>query len=132
MLNMAGSSPSGNAAKPLELVGQINPDLFRLDGNLNAREIPISLQLPDWNSWLPRVHPKDAWGSDFAQSEFAALYDGETAAHTKGKFSARQSLYTLVAAAQNTDYNIRSIPAAFAGWSQARRAFLKNLVRPKQ
>jgi len=131
MLNMAPSSPSGNAAKLLELAGQINPDPFRPDGNLNAREIPISLQLPDWNSWLPRVHPKDAWGSDFAQSEFAALYDGETAPQTKGKFSARQSLHTLVAAAQNTDYNIRSITAAFAGWSQARHAFLKNFVRPK-
>jgi hypothetical protein len=41
--------------------------------NLNARETPITLQLPDWNHWLPRVHPMDAW-SDFANSKFAAYY----------------------------------------------------------
>ena len=39
--------------------------LFVPDGNLNAREIPIALQLPDWNHWLPQVHPMDAWGPAF-------------------------------------------------------------------
>lgn len=34
---------------------------------LNTREIPISLQLPDWNEWLPEVHPKDAFGPLFEQ-----------------------------------------------------------------
>ncbi len=28
---------------------------------LNMRELPIALQLPDWNSWLPRLHPLDAF-----------------------------------------------------------------------
>jgi hypothetical protein len=37
---------------------------------LNMREIPIAMQLPDWNHWLPRIHPKDAWGDAFDQSEF--------------------------------------------------------------
>jgi len=49
--------------------GPITPDTFRPDGNLNPRQIPISLQLPDWNHWLPRVHPLDAWGQDFLQSD---------------------------------------------------------------
>jgi hypothetical protein len=53
---------------------QITPATFRPDGNLNAREIPISLQLPDWNHWLPRVHPLDAWGSDFLDSDFCQMY----------------------------------------------------------
>src|ERR1700730_3698784 len=69
-------SPPGNVSSLRELTGKITPDIFRPDGNLNPREIPIALQLPDWSGWLPRVHPKDAWGPDFAQSEFAALYDG--------------------------------------------------------
>jgi hypothetical protein len=30
---------------------------------LNMRELPIALQLPDWNNWLPRVHPLDAFDS---------------------------------------------------------------------
>jgi hypothetical protein len=31
---------------------------------LRAGDIPIALQLPDWNRWLPRVYPTDIW-SDF-------------------------------------------------------------------
>ncbi len=43
---------------------------------LDMRELPIALQLPDWNHWLPRVHPKDAWGDAFTSSWFASFYDG--------------------------------------------------------
>jgi hypothetical protein len=32
---------------------------FRAASDLNPREIPIAFQLPDWNHWLPRVHPLD-------------------------------------------------------------------------
>jgi len=31
---------------------------------LNMRELPINLQLPDWNAWLPVVHPIDAFDHD--------------------------------------------------------------------
>ncbi len=41
---------------------------------LNAREIPITLELPDWNHWLPTVHPKDAFGSAFTSSQLYADY----------------------------------------------------------
>jgi hypothetical protein len=54
---------------------RIAPETFRPDGNLNPREIPIALQLPDWSHWLPRVHPLDAWGSDFPHSELYQWYD---------------------------------------------------------
>jgi cytochrome c553 len=44
---------------------------------LNPRELPIPLQLPDWNSWLPQVHPMDAFGERFTSSalntDYAAL-----------------------------------------------------------
>lgn len=36
---------------------------------LNLRELPIAVQLPDWNHWLPRVHPKDAFPAEFAGNE---------------------------------------------------------------
>jgi hypothetical protein len=52
----------------------ISPTAFRPDGNLNARKIPIAFQLPDWNHWLPRVHPLDAWGARFDRSTFARMY----------------------------------------------------------
>jgi hypothetical protein len=115
----------------LELVRQITPDIFRPDGNLNPRQIPIALQLPDWNSWLPRVHPKDSWGADFTQSEFATFYGGPEPPESKGKGGAKPPLSSLLASAQTTDHDIRPVVAAFAEWSQARRAFLKHRVKPK-
>lgn len=56
------------------------PDPFRPDGNLNPRETPIAMQLPDWNHWLPRVHPMDAWGARFSGSEFAKMYENSQSA----------------------------------------------------
>lgn len=42
---------------------------------INARETPITMQLPDWNHWLPQVHPIDAWGSSsFNGSSLHNLY----------------------------------------------------------
>ena len=38
-------------------------------GTLNMRELPIALQLPDWNAWLPEVHPVDIWGEAFNDEE---------------------------------------------------------------
>ncbi|PWU11818.1 MAG: hypothetical protein C5B51_01935 [Terriglobia bacterium] len=42
--------------------------------NLNARETPIALQLLDWNSWLPGIHPLDAFGSSFLSSTVYTNY----------------------------------------------------------
>ncbi len=49
---------------------------FAPDGNLTTRDIPIAFPLPDWNHWLPQVHPADVWGARFDKSEFAHMYDG--------------------------------------------------------
>ena len=35
---------------------------------LNLRELPIAMQLPDWNAWLPEVHPLDVWGEFFLKT----------------------------------------------------------------
>src|SRR6267378_3724266 len=125
------SSPAGSPANLRELVGRITPDTFRPDGNLNPRQIPIALQLPDWSQWLPRVHPKDAWGSAFTRSEFAALYGGQTPSGTDGKIGANPPLRTLLAAAQSPDHSVRAIVPAFAQWSQARRSFLRRYSEGK-
>jgi hypothetical protein len=115
---------------PHELMAQITPDAFRPDGNLNPREIPIALQLPDWSQWLPRIHPKDAWGPAFGQSEFAAMYDG-TGPEGKSSLKSRTSLRTLLITAHTTGSNIGPVVSAFAKWSQARRSFLGRFARPK-
>lgn len=41
---------------------------FDPNGNLSARETPVAFQLPDWNKWLPQVHPMDAYPTVFPQS----------------------------------------------------------------
>lgn len=125
----AASNPPANSPNLRELVGQITPNIFRPDGNLSPHQIPIALQLPDWSKWLPRVHPKDAWGPAFTQSAFAALYGGETTPESKNKIGAKPPLRILLAAAQTSDHDIRTVVAAFAQWSQARRAFFRGFVK---
>jgi hypothetical protein len=49
------------------------PSRIKPSGNLSAREIPMAFQLPDWNRWLPLVHPLDAF-PNFATSEWNAYY----------------------------------------------------------
>lgn len=35
-------------------------------GKLNFRELPINIPMPEWNQWLPLVHPDDAFNTDAA------------------------------------------------------------------
>jgi hypothetical protein len=35
-------------------------------GKLNFRELPINIPMPEWNQWLPVVHPDDAFNTDAA------------------------------------------------------------------
>jgi hypothetical protein len=36
---------------------------------INIREMPIALELPDWNAWLPNVHPLDVWTPEAGETE---------------------------------------------------------------
>jgi hypothetical protein len=47
---------------------------------LNARETPIAMQMPDWNSWLPVIHPMDGFGATFTANNFNLLLPGIRAA----------------------------------------------------
>ena len=112
-----------------ELPGQIKPSLFHPDGNLSPREIPIALQLPDWSEWLPRIHPKDAWGKAFTSSEFAGRYDGGTSAESNYQVGRKQSLRGLLAAAP--EGNVQGVVRGFAQWSRARQALLRGVAGAK-
>jgi hypothetical protein len=35
-------------------------------GKLNFRELPMNIPMPEWNQWLPLVHPDDAFNTDAA------------------------------------------------------------------
>ena len=104
---------------------------FRPDGNLDPREIPIALQLPDWNHWLPRVHPLDAWGSAFEKSEFAELYgsmDGSPADH-QAPGSRKLSLREILSSPQGSALVAAGrVAAAFDRWRESRRGLLKRYV----
>ena len=118
-----GKEPDWNAIVP-----QITREPFRPDGNLNVREIPISLQLPDWNHWLPQVHPMDAWGPSFQKNEFSEWYGAGKASSGASKPSLRSllgspDLTALIASGRIVTY--------FDKWREARRAFLKPYVEGK-
>ncbi len=102
--------------------GMITREPFRPDGNLNAREIPISLQLPDWNHWLPQVHPMDAWGPAFQKSEFAEWYASSAKVSLRASL-ASPNLAALISTGRLAGY--------FDKWRDARHAFLKPYVEGK-
>ena len=109
-----------SATLPFIFGTSISHDVFRPDGNLNPREIPISLQLPDWSHWLPRVHPLDAWGPTFERSEFARLY---------GSAGSKQSLRGMLASPDlPAVISSGRIVTSFEKWTNARRALLKPYV----
>lgn len=41
---------------------------------LSPREMPIVMQLLDWNAWLPKIHPVDAFGSTFTNGKINSEY----------------------------------------------------------
>lgn len=74
---------------------------------LNPRELPIPLQLPDWNAWLPKVHPIDAYGAAFTSSGILTDY-----------MSLRSQLQPNNATAY---YNAHFL---FGNWQAAEQSFL--------
>jgi hypothetical protein len=87
--------------------------VFAPDGELAVREIPIAMELPDWNHWLPQVHPLDAWGDRFEKSEFGTEYascaEEKSRADRRGRGGCAEDAEGL-----------------FAEWLRARGRFLKE------
>ena len=54
-------------------------EALSLKATLNMRELPMALQLPDWNAWLPEVHPKDLWADFEASKAFERYVETEQA-----------------------------------------------------
>jgi hypothetical protein len=51
---------------------------------LNVREMPIALQLPDWNAWLPEVHPSDIWPGFEREAPYVAYQNSRGQLQTSG------------------------------------------------
>ena len=84
-------------AKSQELFGAIQgtpsvediEKIFDVDGTLNVRQLPIAIQLPDWNAWLPEFHPLDHFnknGYDFKSSRPFQHYAGLVNPKNNGMF----------------------------------------------
>jgi hypothetical protein len=68
---------------------------FNPNANLSLRNVPVAFQLMDWNHWLPRIHPVDAFGSEFSNSLASSDYvnlrnvliPGDAAVYNSEKYS---------------------------------------------
>lgn len=115
----------------------VQPSFFSPTGVLDIRETPIALQLPDWNSWLPTIHPMDAF-SDFLGSTFfwrygkirSELVPGDAAAYANsaGDFGIWFSDYANYAFPKISalDSNGWTIPAAQQMYSLMLWVMVKN------
>ena len=45
------------------------------EANFSVREIPVPIQFPDWNTWLPDLAPEDMWPTAFYYDQPHALYN---------------------------------------------------------
>ena len=98
---------------------------FSANGNLNARETPIALQLPDWNGWLPRNHPTDAFGTAFTQDATFTDYGTLRAILVPNSASSYAAAAGQIASWTTDRYNFQSArtPASSdASWSNSNTA----------
>jgi len=82
---------------PLRVSAQDIAGVLDATKTLNTRETRVPLQFPDWNAWLPPVHPLDIWAPDAGSS--AGLF--ETGYNNANPLKAYQDLVTWL----NTNKN---------------------------
>ncbi|MET0320787.1 MAG: hypothetical protein ABW069_08710, partial [Duganella sp.] len=56
---------------PLALTQADVDKVMNPNATLNVRETAIAMQFPDWNAWLPTIHPLDVWPTQADGSGFA-------------------------------------------------------------
>ena len=84
--------------------GTIEPsDLDYSDPTLpafNRINLPLAIQFPDWNEWLPDVHPKDLQGNFLGSDAYAAYVDGRAALEANGVNADLHGIFTSFGAAK--------------------------------
>ena len=63
----AGAGLGAVLASDAAMLEELRDDATSFDTSetMNIREMRIAMQFPDWNAWLPAVHPVDIWGASF-------------------------------------------------------------------
>jgi hypothetical protein len=105
----------------------MSPSAVATSGTLNLRELPIAIQLLDWNHWLPTIHPMDVWGAAFVNSSVNKRYNGEGTAVLASGSPMRPRLM----AADSHDYILNSAKYDFYNWIvQDRAPFINPQTTP--
>lgn len=106
--------------------GEVERVVDRFD-TLNMRELPVALQMPDWNSWLPLIHPSDAFdegrsvisqnekGNGVGKPYYLYLYERMLASPTAANFGAMTSKLRSWLSRGSTCYT-QNIPPGGTGW----------------
>lgn len=87
--------PVGN---PLALTQADIDRVMDPNATMNVRAMPVAIQFPDWNAWLPTIHPDDIWpdgsaGGSFEQgARFSA--SGDRVLDPNGQYHAMVSWLT--------------------------------------
>ncbi|WP_431052444.1 hypothetical protein [Roseateles sp. L2-2] len=69
--------------QPLALTQADIDSVMDVTKTMNVREIQIPLQFPDWNAWLPTIHPMDVWPEENAAAAGGSFLKGGTFANGK-------------------------------------------------
>jgi hypothetical protein len=72
----------------------IRVDEVRPEANMKAREIPVPFQFPDWNAWLPTVHPIDGFGEGSVAGVLADDCESTSDLLQRGVHCATKSIHT--------------------------------------
>ena len=86
--------PSGTSDGALD-------NVFDIKGTLNIREIPVALQFPDWNRWLPEVHPLDMMSPAAYQTLLTGVGLWDRTAGTYGYQKVKENLVNNGVASYN-------------------------------
>ena len=90
--------------------------------NLNQREIPVAIQLRDWNNWLPSIHPVDAFGSTFTNSGLNTMYPvvrAELIPNDPVTYAAHHGDLVTWLSNQNAFFAIVRQPQSSTAWNNA-------------
>lgn len=100
----------------------IGKEAVSVSDSLPLRELPLALPLPDWNRWLPREHPIDAWGDAFAASRLQTRYEGPEEGLVP------RSLRDSLGRPDRPAYIRNGLLSDLIAWSQDRDDFLRPRI----
>ncbi|MEM9479092.1 MAG: hypothetical protein AAGA58_05445 [Verrucomicrobiota bacterium] len=81
---MAGAGLANVVESEAEILPHVFPEgtspasiarVINHEGTFSVREIPIPIQFPDWNSWLPDFAPEDMWPTSSFYDQPYAIYN---------------------------------------------------------